>query len=130
MPSTIKKILVAVALGLGCYAAIELVSKGGLALPSAAAQFSALVIIVITTLAASFLGAAFGGAGAGDKETGTVKWFSLRKGYGFITRDLGDDIFVHLRSIQGRNSLSEGQRVSFSVISSDKGPEADQVTVL
>ena len=67
-----------------------------------------------------------------DKETGTVKWFNIRKGYGFITRDQGDDIFVHFRNIQGRGrrAIEEGERVSFIVISADKGPQADRVRVI
>ena len=64
-----------------------------------------------------------------DRETGTVKWFNVQKGYGFIVRDQGDDVFVHYRNIvgQGRRSITEGQRVTFSVVNGDKGPQADQV---
>ncbi len=64
-----------------------------------------------------------------DREFGTVKWFNVKKGYGFITRDQGDDVFVHYRNIkgQGRRTISEGQRVEFSVISSEKGLQADEV---
>jgi len=64
------------------------------------------------------------------REHGTVKWFNTAKGYGFITRDCGDDVFVHFRAIRGRGhrSLKEGQRVEFSVSQADKGPQADDVT--
>lgn len=67
-----------------------------------------------------------------NRETGTVKWFNLRKGYGFITRDQGDDVFVHLRDlhIKGRQAVSEGERVSYVVVSADKGPQAEKVTVI
>ena len=67
-----------------------------------------------------------------DREGGTVKWFNVTKGFGFITRDQGDDVFVHFRSIRGtgHRSLSEGQRVKFEVVESDKGLQAEDVSVL
>jgi CspA family cold shock protein len=67
--------------------------------------------------------------GAGQ-EIGTVKWFNAAKGFGFITRENGDDIFVHFRSIQGKGhrSLGEGQRVVFSLAEGDKGLQAVDVS--
>jgi len=67
-----------------------------------------------------------------DFEEGTVKWFNTKKGYGFITRDQGDDIFVHFRNIkgQGRRSLNDGQKVTYVVIEGDKGLQADHVSPL
>lgn len=67
-----------------------------------------------------------------EKETGTVKWFNDAKGYGFISRDSGDDVFVHFSEIQGGGfrSLQEGQRVEFNVEQGDKGPKATNVTPL
>ncbi|MGB1271115.1 MAG: cold-shock protein [Endozoicomonas sp.] len=64
-----------------------------------------------------------------DRETGTVKWFNVTKGFGFITRDQGDDVFVHYRAIrgEGHRTLSEGQRVEFIVIDKDKGLQAEDV---
>jgi CspA family cold shock protein len=64
-----------------------------------------------------------------ERETGTVKWFSDAKGYGFITRDSGGDIFVHYSAIQGQGfrSLHEGQRVEFAVEQGAKGPAAANV---
>lgn len=63
------------------------------------------------------------------RETGTVKWFNNEKGYGFIQRDNGEDVFVHYSAIQGEGfrSLDEGARVSFEVTSGPKGLQADQV---
>jgi CspA family cold shock protein len=67
-----------------------------------------------------------------EKEQGTVKWFSDRKGYGFIARDSGEDIFVHHSDIQGGGfrTLREGQRVEFSVEQGAKGPRAVDVAPL
>ncbi len=60
---------------------------------------------------------------------GTVKWFNNRKGYGFINEEDGRDIFVHFSSIQmeGYKTLNEGERVTFDVEESDRGPEAKNV---
>ena len=62
-------------------------------------------------------------------EKGRVKWFNASKGYGFITQDNGQDVFVHFSAIQsdGFKSLSEGQEVEFEVTSGAKGPQAAQV---
>lgn len=64
-----------------------------------------------------------------DRETGTVKWFNDQKGYGFIQRDSGGDVFVHHTGIRGEGftSLSEGQRVEFSVGEGPKGLKAEDV---
>ena len=62
-------------------------------------------------------------------EQGTVKWFNDRKGYGFVSRESGDDVFVHFSSIAGDGfkSLREGDRVSFEVQESERGPHAVNV---
>lgn len=67
-----------------------------------------------------------------SREAGTVKWFNVTKGFGFITRDQGDDVFVHFRSIRGsgHRSLTEGQRVRFEVVESDKGLQAEDVSIV
>ena len=64
-------------------------------------------------------------------KQGTVKWFNANKGFGFITRDSGDDVFVHFRSIRGEGHrvLHDGQRVEFEVSEGDKGLQADDVAV-
>ncbi len=66
---------------------------------------------------------------AGQRITGTVKWFDDAKGFGFIEREGGPDVFVHFRAINGtgRRSLAEGQRVSFEVTQGQKGPQAENV---
>jgi cold shock protein len=60
---------------------------------------------------------------------GTVKWFSNEKGYGFITLDEGDDVFVHYTEIQsdGYKSLTDGQRVEFEIVEGRKGKQASNV---
>lgn len=65
-------------------------------------------------------------------ETGTVKWFNAEKGFGFIQRDTGDDVFVHFSAIQGEGykSLDEGQRVEFNVVKGQRGPQAENVVKL
>jgi CspA family cold shock protein len=65
-------------------------------------------------------------------ETGTVKWFNAEKGFGFIQRETGDDVFVHFSAIQGDGykSLDEGQRVEFNVVKGQRGPQAENVVKL
>jgi len=65
-----------------------------------------------------------------DRNTGTVKWFNNAKGFGFITREEGDDVFVHFRSINGDGykTLNEGQLVEFKLIEGPKGLQAEEVS--
>jgi CspA family cold shock protein len=67
-----------------------------------------------------------------ETVTGTVKWFNDAKGYGFIERDDGQDVFVHYSAISatGFRSLQEGQRVEFVVTQGQKGPAAEDVTLV
>jgi CspA family cold shock protein len=67
-----------------------------------------------------------------SRESGTVKWFDSNKGYGFITRSMGEDIFVHFRSIRGNGyrALHEGQSVEFLVTQGEKGPQAEDIQVI
>jgi CspA family cold shock protein len=70
---------------------------------------------------------------AAAREKGTVKWFNNEKGFGFIEREQGGaDVFVHFRAItgEGYRSLAEGQKVEFTVIQGQKGPQAENVTVI
>lgn len=67
-----------------------------------------------------------------ERETGTVKWFNNTKGFGFITRESGKDIFVHYSAItgEGYRSLEEGQKVEFTITEGEKGPQAQDVKVV
>lgn len=67
-----------------------------------------------------------------ERETGSVKWFNATKGYGFIEREEGEDVFVHFSEIRasGYRELREGQKVEFTVGRSPKGLQAQDVSVL
>ncbi len=67
-----------------------------------------------------------------EKEQGTVKWFNGSKGYGFIERESGEDVFVHYSAIvgDGFRNLEEGQRVQFIVTQGQKGAQAEEVEIL
>ncbi|MFH2040251.1 MAG: cold shock domain-containing protein [Chloroflexota bacterium] len=67
-----------------------------------------------------------------ERIIGTVKWFNGTKGYGFLARESGPDVFVHYSSIQGDGfrNLTEGQQVEFTVEQGAKGPQAAEVVIL
>lgn len=69
-----------------------------------------------------------------NRQTGTVKWFNDEKGYGFITPESGDDLFVHYKAIQSDEdefkSLKEGQKVSFIATRGQKGMQAEEVQII
>ena len=135
----IKKIAISIVIGLIAYAISELTLKDGIQFSGTVPEISLLLLFIATSFASQLLG---GGSSSesesesessyssSDRETGTVKWFNVRKGYGFITRDAGDDVFVHFRNIEGsgRRAIEEGQRVSFVVTDGDKGLQADEVS--
>ena len=65
-------------------------------------------------------------------NNGIVKWFNNEKGFGFISVESGDDVFVHFSAIEtdGFKSLEEGQQVSFNIVKGARGPQAEKVTIL
>ncbi len=67
-----------------------------------------------------------------ERVTGTVKWFDNAKGFGFISREDGKDVFVHFRAIRGEGyrSLEEGQKVEFNLVQGQKGEQAEDVAVI
>ncbi|KJH78114.1 cold-shock protein [Pseudomonas sp. ES3-33] len=101
--------------------------------PNVLFSLAAAVIAVLLHLAISFYKSSPAAASPSydmtNRDTGTVKWFNTSKGFGFISRDSGDDIFVHFRAIRGEGHrvLVEGQRVEFSVMNRDKGLQAEDV---
>ena len=105
-------------------------------MPDTTPEISLLLLFIATSFVSQFFTRARASAhsssahGSSEREMGTVKWFNVRKGYGFITRDAGDDIFVHFRNIEGsgRRAIVEDQRVSFVVTTDDKGLQADEVS--
>jgi len=70
--------------------------------------------------------------GESNMYTGTVKWFNAEKGYGFISVEEGNDVFVHFSAIvgDGFKSLDEGQRVEFNIVQGQRGPQAENVVKL
>ena len=66
------------------------------------------------------------------REKGTIKWFDPSKGYGFLERDKGGDLFIHFASVneKDRKSLKENTRVSYKVVSSVKGPQANEIKII
>ena len=158
MNSTVKNIIVSIILAAITYAIIAFINDTNSPMPASGPDILVLGIIFIAIFSTTFLpqgtnaiqesnlNAASETASAShtethadagsdldlDLETGTVKWFNIKKGFGFITRDQGDDVFVHYRNIQGkgRRTIAEGQKVQFVVIDGDKGLQADQVEAI
>lgn len=133
MNSTQKSLVISPIIGIAAYVLIAYIQPHQTILPSKPEDLAELVIIVAAALASGLLaGGPANKVAAPREEIGTVKWFNVKKGYGFITRDQGDDVFVHYRNIKGdgRRSIAEGQRVRFVVVPSEKGPQAEDVTAL
>ena len=128
--------------GTACLASYHMLNGQGTSVMQSAAmlfsvdQLPLWLTSFISVFLASVLAVRYAGSSVSDskvgsgQEVGTVKWFNAAKGFGFITRENGDDVFVHFRSIQGKGhrSLGEGQRVVFSVAEGDKGLQAVDVS--
>jgi CspA family cold shock protein len=144
---TVKLILAAI-LALVLFVALAFFESQGLQLPSTTNDWGKLAILFLGVLVATLLGGSNSGVSDeiddddhiedddedddADYEAGTVKWFNTKKGYGFITRENGEDLFVHFRNIKGRGrrSLNDGESVTFVVIEGDKGLQADRVSAI
>lgn len=134
MTPLLKNLVLSILIGVVAYLAIGFNDDQTLRIPDSISTSTELLIIIVAIFIAVMLNRStqVSGSVMQETETGTVKWFNVKKGYGFITRDQGDDVFVHFRNIEGdgRRSISEGQRVTFIVVPGDKGLQADQVSAL
>jgi cold shock protein len=124
----LKNIIISILIGTIAYLAIHFIQSKDL-IPTSLPAVLELAILIIAIFAGTIATRPSSPAEPSVLEEGSVKWFNVKKGYGFITRDQGDDVFVHFRNIEGegRRSISDGDRVSFIVINGDKGLQADQV---
>ena len=147
MNPIVKKSVVSLVIAVIAFLILRAIESSSLQIPSTGQDFAALGVIFLAILSGSLVNgtprsgtspgrsasaSTSGAASSDDVESGTVKWFNVKKGYGFITRDQGDDVFVHYRNIlgDGRRAVSEGQRVQFIVIDGDKGLQADEVETI
>ncbi|APX91848.1 DNA-binding protein [Halomonas sp. 1513] len=117
-------------------ASLELGGVAGVYLAVVAAVFLLLLVatsaVQVLSPSASPASAVLADIENDDREIGEVKWFNVNKGYGFITRDNGDDVFVHFRAIRGKGhrTLAEGQKVRYHIVENERGLQADDVTVI
>ena len=126
---------------IACYVSVQIIkttdlsSTAGMAILFALFFITSMITVLVSANANSGNSSRINQPGTlftdNSRETGTVKWFNTNKGFGFITRDSGDDVFVHFRSIrgQGHRTLIEGQRVEFNVTEGDKGLQAEDVAI-
>ena len=135
--SILSKLIIAVAIA-------AIISQGyAIAISKSPPHFELLGVFSLATLLTVIFSSFRPKRGAGkftnrDKQNsqnrtkGTVKWFNSSKGFGFITIDNGEEIFVHFRSIEGRGRrvLRDGQKVTLLVANSDKGPQAEDVRIV
>ena len=135
MRTLIKNIIISTVASFIIFTGLEYLRNQALQFPINKVNFSELFIIFIGVLVSTCFVSATTNSYSEEydlRETGTVKWFNVKKGYGFITRDQGNDIFVHYRNIEGtgRRSINDGERVSFIVVDGDKGLQADEVMTI
>lgn len=143
MNTNARALIVGLVAGVIAYFVIRIAFTESVNLPTSTEDLGTLAVIIVASVITGFItgngntskyiSAADSDVSRGQgEETGTVKWFNAKKGYGFITRDTGDDVFVHYRSVEGngRRAITDGKRVSFVVVDSDKGPQAETVQVL
>ena len=104
--------------------------SGQISLPEQLQDVGLFLIILIGPLISTFLQDKLFSEHEEPIEFGNIKWFNSRKGYGFISADQGDEIFVHFRNFSEKetNNIREGQRVKFITVSSEKGLQADKVS--
>ena len=128
-----KPFPIAIIVTLLCSAPLYLLASGGFELTMQNLPFFILGSFIATLITAFWSASQSMSEPAEDRsdfrELGSVKWFNANKGFGFITRDSGDDVFVHFRSIRGdgHRVLKDGQRVEFEVTEGDKGLQAEDV---
>jgi len=141
MSALVKNLVLSPLLGLAAFLADHFIKTGLFSLPATADDWISVGIITLSVFIGGLLVSIRRYHGDDDydeydhdhgdeeREFGVVKWFNSKKGYGFITRDAGDDVFVHFRNIAGgRDSdIRDGQRVSFIVVEGDRGLQAEEV---
>ncbi len=130
-----KPFPIAIIITLLCSAPLYFLASADFTLTLENLPFFALGIFIAVLITAFWSTSSSAGVHKEDRsdfrETGSVKWFNANKGFGFITRDSGDDVFVHFRSIRGdgHRVLKDGQRVEFEVTEGDKGLQAEDVAI-